>query len=327
MAKRNRVPDNVDLRIRLRFGEHALLGDLFHFQRHHVGCGLVARRDPPEIFLRHLRGLVRVKVADQNRREILRLIVQRVKVVRLLLGDRGNVRRPAQHRPGVGMRFPDHRVEGLGEFSERRRFGPHPPFLKHHVPLGVEFTENRMQQAFRLHPHPEFKLVGGNHDEIAGHVLGGEGVHARTAGRGVNPVKLILHQNLPLILDQLLELALQLAPAGRHILELGRIIDVSATIGLTHLALFLPHQIANAFLVGNNLEVALIILGANRRGPLEHHVLKKMSHAGDAGALVGTAHARHPAARHGRLALAFHDEQLHAVGECLLGNGQLLGVR
>jgi hypothetical protein len=44
-------------------------------------------------------------------------------------------------------------------------------------------------------------------------------------------------------------------------------------------------------------------------------VLEEVRDAGDAGAFVGTADVRHPAARDRGIVVAFDEEQLHAVGQ------------
>ena len=61
MLERHRVPEDVHLRVGLGLGVHALLGQLLHFERHHVRRGLRAARDALEILLRQRLGLGRAR--------------------------------------------------------------------------------------------------------------------------------------------------------------------------------------------------------------------------------------------------------------------------
>ena len=215
MLERHRVPEDVHLRVGFRLGVHPLLRQLLDFERHHVRRRLRAARDALEVLLRLRLGLVRLEVAHENERDVLRRIIDRVELVGLRLGDRRDVRRPAHDRPGVGRGFPEHRVELLLELAQRRRIRPHPPLLEHHVALGIELAEDRVQDAVRLHPHPQLQLVGRHGDEVGGHVLGREGVHARAARPAVDPVELVLDQDVALLGNELVELLFQLAIARR----------------------------------------------------------------------------------------------------------------
>src|SRR5678815_2632766 len=81
--------------------------------------------------------------------------------------------------------------------------------LEHHISLGVKFTKHRSKQTLRFHPHPKLQFIGGHGNEISGEVGGRESVHARSTSRSVDAIKLVLHQHLALLRDQLVELLLQ----------------------------------------------------------------------------------------------------------------------
>ena len=67
MAERHRVPEDVHLRIGLRLGIHALLGELLDFQRHDVGRFGFAARDAAKIFFGPgSSASSRLEIADQN---------------------------------------------------------------------------------------------------------------------------------------------------------------------------------------------------------------------------------------------------------------------
>ena len=85
VAERHRVPEDVHLRIRLRLGIHAFLGDLFHFERHDIRRFVRAARDAAKVFFRQRRRAVGIEIADENQRDVLRRIISRVKFVRLRL--------------------------------------------------------------------------------------------------------------------------------------------------------------------------------------------------------------------------------------------------
>ena len=326
MPERHRVPIDVHLRIGVGLGEHALLGNLLHLERDHVRRLLFARRDAAKVTLRLLGGFLGLEVADQDQRDVLRRVVGLVKLIRLRLGNRGNVRGPSDHGPAVGMRFPKQRLERLGEFAQRRGLGAHPALLVHHVALGVELAEHRPQNPLRLHPHPQLEFVRRHGDVIGGHVRAGEGVHPRAAGGRVNAVELILHQDFAMLDDQFVELFFQLLPARRLGFDLGQVLDFPAPPHRAHLRLLGAHQVADAFLLGHDLEILFVILRADGGRALEHHVLEQMRDAGDARPLVARADARDPATRDGRFIRPLDHEQTHAVGQRALDHRDLLGA-
>ena len=127
-------------------------------------------------------------------------------------------------------------------------------------------------------------------------IVAGVGVHAAAAIGSVDAVKLVLHDYLAVFLHQLLEFLLQLLPALGLLVRILKVGDLAAAPHRAHLAFLSPHTITHLFLRGNNLEILLVILGADCGCALEHHVLKEMGDAGNARALIGAAHARHPTA-------------------------------
>ena len=98
----------------------------------------------------------------------------------------------------------------------------------------------------------------------------------------VDAVELVLDQDLALLGDQLVELLLQFAVARRLVLRLEQVVDFAAAIRRAHLPLLLAHLVADAFLLGDDFEVLLVILRADGRRALEHHVLEEVRDAGHA---------------------------------------------
>ena len=143
MPRRRRVPQDVHLRIGLRLGIHSLLNFLCHFLGDDLRRIALTPRDALEVALAQLGRLVGLEVADQNQRDVLRRIVQCVKLVSLRLGDGRDIRRPADHWPAVRMRLPEHRLERFLKFAKRRGLGAHAALLEHHVALGVKLAEHR----------------------------------------------------------------------------------------------------------------------------------------------------------------------------------------
>ena len=222
------------------------------------------------------------------------------------------------------MRLPEHRLERFLKFAKRRGLGAHAALLEHHVALGVKLAEHRPQQPLRLHPRPKLKLVRRHGDEVAGHVVGRKGVHAGRAGGGVDAVELVLDEHLALRGDQFLELGLEFAVALGLVFRLGHVVDLTAPQSQTHLGFLPAHGVAHHFLLLDDLGVALGVARADGRRALEHHVLEKVRDAGDAGALVDAADARHPSAGDGGRVVPLDHEQFHAVGERALINRHLL---
>ena len=324
MPGRRSVPQDVHLRVGLRLGVHPFLDLLRHLQRDDLGRVFFSARDAAEITLAQLGRLAGLEVTDQYKRDVLRRVMERIKGVGLRLGDGRDVRWPADHRPAVRVRLPKQRLERFLEFAQRRRLGAHAALLEHHVALGVKLPEHRPQQPLRLHPRPKLELVRRHGDEVAGHVVGGEGVHAGGAGGGVDAVELVLDEHLALRGDQLVELGLEFAVALGLVFRLGQVVDLAAPEGQAHLGLLPAHGVAHHFLLLDDLGVALGIARADGRRALEHHVLEEVRDTGDAGPLVHAADARHPAAGDGRRVVPLDHEQLHAVGERALLDRHLL---
>ena len=195
MAKGHCVPENIDLRIGFSLGVHPFFGLLLDFHCNHVGRGLFASWDATKVFLSQLPGMVRIKVSHQDGGEILRGVVDCEKIVGILLGNGGDIRWPANHRPMIRGRLPEERREFLGKLAQRGGISAHPAFLEHHVTLGVKLAEHGVEETFGFHPHPKLKFVGGNINKIGGHVLAGKGVHLGAASAFIDQVEFILdHQ-------------------------------------------------------------------------------------------------------------------------------------
>ena len=213
-------------------------------QRDDVGDRRFPARNPAEVPLRHPRGLLHVDVADQDQRDVLRRVVGAVVGVCLRLRDRRDVGGPADDRPAVRVRLPEERLEALFELSERGRFRAHAALLEDDVALRVELAEDRVEEAVRLHPHPELELVRRHRDEVTGHVFVGERVHPGASGGRVDPVELVLDQDLPLFPDQLVELLLELSIVRGLVLRLQEVVDLAAPVRGAHLRLLLAHFFA-----------------------------------------------------------------------------------
>ena len=310
--------------IGLHLGVHVLLDPLFELESDDVGRLFLSARNAPEVFLCQGESLLILEVADQHEGDVLRRVVGGVEFIGLRLADRGNVRGPADDRPAIGVGDPEHGVELFLGAAQGRGLRAHAPLFEDDVALGVELAEDGVELPLAFHPHPKLELVGGDGDEVSGDILGREGVHAGGAGGGVDLVELILHENLALGGDQLLEFLVQLLVALCLILGLEQVVNFAATIRGAHFLLLLAHQIADALLLGDDLLVFFVVGSAQRGRALEHHVLKQVRHAGDAGAFVGAADFGDPAARYSRFALAFEHEDLHAVGERFFDDARLL---
>ncbi len=111
---------------------------------------------------------------------------------------------------------------------------------------------------------------------------------------------------------------------GRFALRLEEVVDFPAPVGGAHQGLFVANLSAHLFLLGDDFEVLFKILGANRRGPLEHHVLEQVRDAGDARPFVGAADVRDPAAGDGRVVVPLDHQDPEAVGQRTLQDLDLL---
>ena len=60
------------------------------------------------------------------------------------------------------------------------------------ITFGVKLTKHAVVKAIALHPCPEFELIGGYSNEVAGEIVARKGVHAAPARLGVDLIKLIL---------------------------------------------------------------------------------------------------------------------------------------
>ena len=327
MPEGDGAPADVDLGIRLGLAIHALLGEMGDFERHDVGRLFLAARDAVEILLKLFHRLVRLEVADEDQGDVLRRVVEGVKFIGLLLGNGRDVGGPADDRPLIRVGNPHHGFIDLVELAQRRGLGAHPAFLEDDIALGVELAKDGAQETLGLHPHPKLELVRRHGDEVAREVSGGEGVHARGAAGGIDAIELVLHENLALRLDELLEFLLQLAIARRLALGLLHVLDVTPTPRGAHEHFLLADLIAELLLRVDDLEVLLVILGAERGRALEHHVLEEMRDARDAGPLVRAADMRDPSASNGRVIVPLDHEDAKTIGQRFLDDVHLLRRR
>ena len=172
-----------------------------------------------------------------------------------------------------------------------------------------------MIHALGFQPHPQLQLVRWHAAKIGGHVLHGECVQAGSAIGEVNFPELVFDENLSLRLDEGLELFLQFAVARGPVFRLQQVVNLSAADLAAHLGFLVAHFVADFFLRGENLQIVFCIGGADGRRALEHHVFKQMRHAGDAGALVGAADVRDPAAGDARLVVVLDEQEFHAIAK------------
>src|ERR1035441_2594882 len=77
MLKRHGMPEDIHLRICFRLRIHALLGKLLHLERRDIWRSFRAARDALEILPGLRLGFGRVKVADENERDVLRRVIDR----------------------------------------------------------------------------------------------------------------------------------------------------------------------------------------------------------------------------------------------------------
>ena len=75
------------------------------------------------------------------------------------------------------------------------------------------------------------------------------------------------------------------------------------------------HLLLDLLLLVDDAQVGLDVLGPDRLGPLEHHVLEEMADAGDPLPLVDGDDVGDPARGHGRRFVPLEEEETHAVRE------------
>ena len=216
----------------------------------------------------------------------------------------------------VGQRGPEDGLVLLLELGHRVRLHPQPALLPHHVALRVELPEHQVGEAVRLHPAPQLELVGGHRHEEGGHVGVGERVDHRGAIGGVDLVELVLDDELVLVVLELLHLGAQLGQARGLVLGVVHAArDLAPPLGPAQLLVLLLHGAEDAVQAVQDLLLLGIVRRADGPGALEHHVLEEVGDAGDAGPLVGAAHAGHPPGGDGGGVVALHHEQPQAVGQ------------
>ena len=336
MARGHGVVADLDRRRKISRGIHPLLGQLLDLQRDHRRRRLRAGIEPREILRDEGLRLHRIEVADDDADEIAGAVVGVPVILSLLERVAVQVARPADHRPRIAARRPEHRVELLLEAARRRAVGAEPPFLVHDVALGIKLAKDAVVKPVALHPGPELELVGGHRDEVAGEVVAGEGIHAAATGLRVDLVKLVLHDRgsvgaagaaALLGLDEGIELAAEHAQLLGVVGGIPCVVDLAA---IQTLILLCPDQpvdlVADRLLLGPILRILGGIAGADGVGALEHHVLEEVADAGDARSFVDAPHLRHPAGADDiRLVAPRHEQKLHAVGQGKLLDGHLLG--
>ena len=298
---RHGVVADDDLRVRLGVGVHALLAHLRHLARARLRRGPVAPRQAAEVALGQRLRLVGVEVADEGRGEVVGRVVQVEERQRLGAGDALDVARPADHRPTVGGRLPEQRVELLFELAGRGAVGAQPPLLVDDVALGVELAEHRVHEPVRLHPEPQLELVGGDVHEVEGEVVARARVHPRGALPRVDPAEVLLDDQLLLLREEVLEPVHQRPVALGAVGGVGRVPDAPQPLGLEEGRLLDPQGRLHLVELGDDLQILLDVPGADGRGALEHHVFEEVCDPGDAGPLVDRSDLGHPTRRHVRV--------------------------
>ncbi len=76
-------------------------------------------------------------------------------------GQPGEIMLPSDDRNTVGMGLVEHPVERLHGQTRCPIVDSKTTFFGHHVSLGIELPEDRIDQAVALHPEPEFQVIRG----------------------------------------------------------------------------------------------------------------------------------------------------------------------
>ena len=213
------------------------------------------------------------------------------------------------------MRLPEHGIEELVEPARGSRFGAKPPLFVHDVALGVELAEHGPEKPLRFHPEPELELVRGHGDEVDGDVVARERVHPGSAGFGVDLVELVLDHDRPLLLDELVETTLELDEFSRTCVGAERVVDLAEAVTLSLAAVDFADLFLELFLLFDDPSILDEVRRADGVAALEHHVLEKMAHAGNARTFVCGAGVSDPTGADGRELGALHHENVHAVCE------------
>ena len=168
--------------------------------------------------------------------------------------------------------------------------------------------------------------------------MAGEGIHAAAAGLGVDLIELVLDDRGrlgPSLAAALLGTDQRVEPTAEHpqfLRVVGGIPGIGDLAPLETFVLLRPDDavdfVADSLLFGAILRVAIGVTGADRVGPLEHHVFEEVADAGDAGPLIDAPHPRHPARTDDvGLVSPRHEQKPHAVVELEFLHRHLLRMR
>ena len=141
---------------------------------------------------------------------------------------------------------------------------------------------------------------------------------------GVDSIKLVFYDYFTVLFHELFKLLIEFLPRICFLIRVLQIGNFPFPPHRTHLPFFSTHGITNAFLLGNNLEIFLVILGANLGCPLEHHMFKQMCNPRDPWPLIHTTHTRNPAPGNTWSIMTFQKQHFHSIGKIVLFYGNLL---
>jgi hypothetical protein len=299
----------------LRLRVEALLADLRRLRRDHLRRLRLPVGDAAEVPLEQGTHGGGVEVPHEHARQVVGRVVGPEVGVGLGLGDAGDVRGPAHHRPLVRTGLPEEGVEGLVVFPERGGLRAHAALFVNDVALGVELPEDGVHQAVRLQPGPQLDAVGGQAHHVDGPVLARARVEPLRAVLRVDLGEVVLDLDRALLLHQLVELLVELAILRRLVLRLGDVVDLALALALAHHLHLFPHLRPDFLLLVDDAEVGVDVLGPDDARALEHHVLEEVADAGDPLALVHRAHVGHPAPDHRRRVVALEEQPAHPVRE------------
>ncbi len=327
MAVGNGVVADLDLGRRLGGGDHPLFTLLLHLPGPH-GLGLArAARDAAEVCFRPCDGLVGVEAADERHRQIVGGVVDVEERQGLLAGEAVKVAGPADDRPRVRRRLPEHGVELLIQQPRWGAVDAEPSLLVDHVALAVELAEDRVAQAVGFHPEPELQLVGRDIDEIDGEILAGARVHSRRALPLVDAVEVVLDNQIALLGQECVEIVDQRLMLGAAVFRLAPVVDAAATLLFEQVLFVGPDPGLERVEFCDDPPIRLRIPGADRLRPLEHHVLEEVRHAGDARRLVHRSDSGDPAGRNVGIARPRDEQEAHSVIEFVNDRVDLLRRR
>src|SRR5262249_32886404 len=213
---------DVDLGVGLGVSDHALLGQLLDLAGAHRLRLARAALQAAEVGLGQFGGLRRLEVADEAGGEIVGGVVDAEVALGFLLGYTFKIARPPDHGPTIGRRLPEHALELLLHTDGGGGVRAPAALFVTDVAFGVEVAEHQVGQTVGFHPEPEFELVGGDIDEVDGHVVISAGILAGGAGGAIDAVELVLDRKLARLLDEGVILREQLGvPGGADLGVLG----------------------------------------------------------------------------------------------------------